>query len=423
MGRGKLKLELIPDEKSRKTTFIKRKKGIMKKAYEFSVLCDVDICLLVSDMESGRVQTQTRRGLSSKNQEDHPHHLQDGTTILETYPPERHNVLRIIQKYQKALTQRASNKSYDLAGLLAERNKKVQTEISRCRKKYYAVKYPASTDLLEGFSANELAKLYGRLGVKIETVKKIIEDKKKKGKVPLKAMKNENVFRRYQTQQQLFPPIVKNPPRHEFDSSAFSLSNNSNSMMFKLLGGDINQSSSTTTSKKDYGISTTIYNNNNMHNGYGTTEFGPGRVYHHHQDYATAGAFLDNNYLMMQNNIGTKNTALKASTSNSDNIQYSTVTSILRGSGYNDPTVGMSPQEKYTMMMSSGSGSCTASSLDHHYYYPAPTLVQQPIMPYRQLPMNGSINNVDPRLGSFQVTSATRENDLIDAVNNFLSRT
>ncbi|XP_062100361.1 floral homeotic protein AGAMOUS-like [Humulus lupulus] len=310
MGRGKLKLELIPDEKSRKTTFIKRKKGIMKKAYEFSVLCDVDICLLVSDMESGRVLTQTRRGSwsSSKNQEDHPH-PQGGTTILETYPPESDNVLRIIQKYQKALTQRASNKSYDLAGLLAERNKKVQTEISRCRKKYYAFKYPASTDLLEGFSADDLAKLYGRLGVKIETVKKIIEDKQK-GKAPLKAMKNENVFRHYQPQQQLFPPMVKNPPRDEFDSSAFSLSNNSNSMMLKLLGGDNNQSCNATTSsssnhedqlKKDYfinGISTTIHtnNNNNMHNGYGTTGFGPGRVYHHHQDL-----------MMLNNNICTKN--------------------------------------------------------------------------------------------------------------------
>ncbi|XP_043694612.1 agamous-like MADS-box protein AGL80 [Telopea speciosissima] len=47
MGRAKVKLELIAKERSRNTTFQKRKKGLKKKTNEFSTLCDVDACLII----------------------------------------------------------------------------------------------------------------------------------------------------------------------------------------------------------------------------------------------------------------------------------------------------------------------------------------------------------------------------------------
>ncbi|KAF3432722.1 hypothetical protein FNV43_RR23824 [Rhamnella rubrinervis] len=49
MGRGKLKLELITNEKSRKRTFEKRSKGLVKKCSELSTLCDVDVCMVMVD--------------------------------------------------------------------------------------------------------------------------------------------------------------------------------------------------------------------------------------------------------------------------------------------------------------------------------------------------------------------------------------
>ena len=47
MGRKKIKIERIADERNRQVTFTKRKNGLMKKAMELSVLCDCDIALVI----------------------------------------------------------------------------------------------------------------------------------------------------------------------------------------------------------------------------------------------------------------------------------------------------------------------------------------------------------------------------------------
>ncbi|KAK3610264.1 hypothetical protein CHS0354_022327 [Potamilus streckersoni] len=47
MGRKKIKITRISDERNRQVTFVKRKFGLMKKAYELSVLCDCEIGLII----------------------------------------------------------------------------------------------------------------------------------------------------------------------------------------------------------------------------------------------------------------------------------------------------------------------------------------------------------------------------------------
>jgi hypothetical protein len=55
-GRKKIKMEYIEGKNKRSVTFSKRKKGIMKKAYELNVLTGTQILLLVAS-ESGHVYT------------------------------------------------------------------------------------------------------------------------------------------------------------------------------------------------------------------------------------------------------------------------------------------------------------------------------------------------------------------------------
>ena len=56
MGKKRLdKIEAIEDPCKRKVTLCKRKKGLLKKAIELSVLCDVDILMLIYDKQQQRV--------------------------------------------------------------------------------------------------------------------------------------------------------------------------------------------------------------------------------------------------------------------------------------------------------------------------------------------------------------------------------
>ncbi|CAO2832853.1 unnamed protein product [Amaranthus hypochondriacus] len=47
MTRNKVKLELIEDNSSRKATYKKRNKGLMKKANELTTLCGVEACAIL----------------------------------------------------------------------------------------------------------------------------------------------------------------------------------------------------------------------------------------------------------------------------------------------------------------------------------------------------------------------------------------
>ncbi|VDP92251.1 unnamed protein product [Echinostoma caproni] len=47
MGRKKIQIKPISDEKTRLVTFAKRKNGLFKKAYELSVLCQCEIAIIV----------------------------------------------------------------------------------------------------------------------------------------------------------------------------------------------------------------------------------------------------------------------------------------------------------------------------------------------------------------------------------------
>jgi hypothetical protein len=47
MGRNKIKIERIANERNRQATFTKRKNGLIKKAMELSILCDCEIALIV----------------------------------------------------------------------------------------------------------------------------------------------------------------------------------------------------------------------------------------------------------------------------------------------------------------------------------------------------------------------------------------
>nr|AXY87479.1 MADS-box protein-like protein [Cymbidium goeringii] len=47
MGRGKIEMRRIENSKSRQVTFSKRRNGLLKKAFELSVLCDTEVGVII----------------------------------------------------------------------------------------------------------------------------------------------------------------------------------------------------------------------------------------------------------------------------------------------------------------------------------------------------------------------------------------
>ncbi|KAM4709759.1 myocyte-specific enhancer factor 2B [Discoglossus pictus] len=87
MGRKKIQIARILDQRNRQVTFTKRKFGLMKKAYELSVLCDCEIALIIFNGSNRLFQyasTDMDRVLLKYTEYTEPHESRTNTDILET---------------------------------------------------------------------------------------------------------------------------------------------------------------------------------------------------------------------------------------------------------------------------------------------------------------------------------------------------
>uniref|UniRef100_A0A671RKY5 Myocyte-specific enhancer factor 2D-like n=1 Tax=Sinocyclocheilus anshuiensis TaxID=1608454 RepID=A0A671RKY5_9TELE len=93
MGRKKIQIQRITDERNRQVTFTKRKFGLMKKAYELSVLCDCEIALIIFNHSNKLFQyasTDMDKVLLKYTEYNEPHESRTNADIIEvtqTYKP------------------------------------------------------------------------------------------------------------------------------------------------------------------------------------------------------------------------------------------------------------------------------------------------------------------------------------------------
>ncbi|CAN9504597.1 unnamed protein product [Ophioblennius macclurei] len=87
MGRKKIQIARIMDERNRHVTFTKRKFGLMKKAYELSVLCDCEIALIIFNSTNKLFQyasTDMDKVLLKYTEYNEPHESRTNADILDT---------------------------------------------------------------------------------------------------------------------------------------------------------------------------------------------------------------------------------------------------------------------------------------------------------------------------------------------------
>lgn len=86
MGRKKIQISRITDERNRQVTFNKRKFGVMKKAYELSVLCDCEIALIIFSSTNKLYQyasTDMDKVLLKYTEYNEPHESLTNKNIIE----------------------------------------------------------------------------------------------------------------------------------------------------------------------------------------------------------------------------------------------------------------------------------------------------------------------------------------------------
>ncbi|XXG63207.1 hypothetical protein AAC387_Pa05g1447 [Persea americana] len=151
MGRTKIPIKLIECQKSRNSTFIKRIKGLKKKAFEFATLCDVDVCLICLGPQGERCYKP------------------------EIWPNEQSEVRRIIKRYRSLSKDEQVKKKLDLSGFLEQRTKKLEVELKLRSREKENVMYPSWDDRLNEFPPEMLQDLLATLDSKMEAANRKIE--------------------------------------------------------------------------------------------------------------------------------------------------------------------------------------------------------------------------------------------------------
>ncbi|KAI3899642.1 hypothetical protein MKW92_025329 [Papaver armeniacum] len=152
MGRAKLKLELIAKEKSRNSTYSKRKVGLRKKLHEFKTLCGVDTLMIAYGPKQG-----------------------DRPVEVETFPSEPDQVNEIIKRYQQVPEEDKEKRTLTLKNFFEDQKRKSEAELVELRKKNRKLQNISLDDLV---TVDQLQQLYHSLDVKKELVEQRIKSMK-----------------------------------------------------------------------------------------------------------------------------------------------------------------------------------------------------------------------------------------------------
>ncbi|ESW23597.1 hypothetical protein PHAVU_004G060900 [Phaseolus vulgaris] len=167
MGRARITLKHISNEKFRKTTFLRRKRGLMKKISEFSNKCGGEHCLIVFDDDNGDV----------------------GPVTSPQNPVQVHSM---IQKYYSQIKNERPHKTYGIEEFLENRKNMIETEISRVDKHISSIKYPTLDPSIIIMEEDQLRAFCAHVDAKIEACDrgiKLLKDQSQ-GFVPNMAREN-----------------------------------------------------------------------------------------------------------------------------------------------------------------------------------------------------------------------------------------
>ncbi|XP_057195181.1 myocyte-specific enhancer factor 2D isoform X8 [Triplophysa rosa] len=138
MGRKKIQIQRITDERNRQVTFTKRKFGLMKKAYELSVLCDCEIALIIFNHSNKLFQyasTDMDKVLLKYTEYNEPHESRTNADIIEALNKKEH----------RDSESPDPEEPFSLTPRTEEKYKKIDEEFDKMMQSYRLSTVPAPT--------------------------------------------------------------------------------------------------------------------------------------------------------------------------------------------------------------------------------------------------------------------------------------
>ncbi|KNA24194.1 hypothetical protein SOVF_017880 [Spinacia oleracea] len=171
MGRAKIAMEFISKEKLRNTTYAKRKKGLLKKGHEFSILCNVPVCIIIYPYNEGKKKKQ------STEQPEVYSFKGDSLDLGRATDP---NIAKeIIDRYLSVPNDEKFKRSLNLYDMVDDWKRKEEQELLKLRQKNgliskYPNPYPSWDSRFDGLTSDQLVEFLAHLDSKIEFVRQRI---------------------------------------------------------------------------------------------------------------------------------------------------------------------------------------------------------------------------------------------------------
>ncbi|QCD95541.1 MADS-box transcription factor [Vigna unguiculata] len=140
MGRARVTLKPIPNQRCRKTTFLRRKMGLVKKVSEFCIMCQAKACLIVYDDDSDKIGP-------------------------EIWPQDSAEVQSLIQNY--VCQTEKSPKTFQIQDFFDNRKNMIEAEISKLHKQERDIMYPTWDPSLNNMDKEQLWAFVADVNAKI----------------------------------------------------------------------------------------------------------------------------------------------------------------------------------------------------------------------------------------------------------------
>ncbi|XP_021286967.1 MADS-box protein SOC1-like [Herrania umbratica] len=157
MARGKIQMKRIENATSRQVTFSKRRNGLLKKAYELSVLCDAEVAVIIFSPK-GRVYEFSNSDMQKTIERYHKYikEVQNDKPEMERYSQQlRVEAANMVKKIELLEVSRRKLLGQGLGLCSVEELQEVQNQLERSLRNIRARKSHVFKEQIEQLKAKE----------------------------------------------------------------------------------------------------------------------------------------------------------------------------------------------------------------------------------------------------------------------------